>query len=49
MSIETYCYENLEDADCQEMLQKIKDWRKTYFSIGRDTLGFGLYLFRNTK
>lgn len=49
MSIENYCYENPEDTDYKEMLQKIRDWRKTYFSMGRDTLGFGLYLFRNIK
>jgi SAM-dependent methyltransferase len=49
MSIENYCYENPGDPDCREMLKKIRDWRQTYFSMGRDTLGFGLYLFRNMK
>jgi precorrin-6B methylase 2 len=49
MSIENYCYENSEDEDCEEMLKKIRAWRSTYFSMGRDTLGFGLYLFRNIK
>lgn len=47
MSVENYCYENPEDADCKEMLQRIRNWRKIYFNMGRDTLGFGLYLFRN--
>jgi len=49
MSIENYCYDNPKDEDYQEMLDKIREWRKTYFSMGRDTLGFGLYLFRNIK
>lgn len=49
MSIENYCYDNPEDRDSQEMLQRIRSWRKTYFSMGRETLGFGLYLFRNIK
>jgi hypothetical protein len=49
MSIENYCFKHPEDEDCLEMIQKIRSWRKTYFSMGRDTLGFGLYLFRNIK
>lgn len=49
MSIENYCYNNSEDPDCEEMLQRIRSWRKIYFSMGRATLGFGLYLFRNIK
>jgi hypothetical protein len=47
MSIENYCFENLEDYECKEMLQKIREWRKVYFNMGRDILGFGLYIFRN--
>ncbi len=49
MSIENYCNDHTEDEDCQEMLQKIRNWRNAYFSMGRDTLGFGLYLLRNIK
>lgn len=49
MSIENYCFDNPEDPDCIEMLERIRNWRNTYFSMGRDTLGFGLYLFRNIK
>jgi ubiquinone/menaquinone biosynthesis C-methylase UbiE len=47
MSIENYCYEHPDDPDCDAMLQKIRTWRSTYLKWGRDTLGFGIYLFRN--
>ncbi|CAM3829916.1 hypothetical protein GCM10009865_05550 [Aeromicrobium ponti] len=46
-SIEDYCYNNPEDPDCPEMLERIRSWREMYLKWGRDTLGFGLYLFRN--
>lgn len=45
-SIENYCHENPNDPDCIAMLERIRAWRKTYLQWGRDTLGFGLYLFR---
>lgn len=47
MSIENYCFENAKDPDCPEMVEKIRSWKQTYNKWGRDTLGFGLYLFRN--
>ncbi|MGG1676046.1 SAM-dependent methyltransferase [Neobacillus sp. NRS-1170] len=47
MSIENYCLENPEDPDYDAMLERIRAWRRTYLTWGRDTLGFGLYLFRN--
>jgi ubiquinone/menaquinone biosynthesis C-methylase UbiE len=46
-SIENYCHENPNDPDCIVMLERIRAWRRTYLQWGRDTLGFGLYLFRN--
>jgi ubiquinone/menaquinone biosynthesis C-methylase UbiE len=46
-SIENYCHENPDDLDKAAMLERIRKWRRTYLSWGRDTLGFGLYLFRN--
>jgi ubiquinone/menaquinone biosynthesis C-methylase UbiE len=46
-SVENYCLENPEDPDCEAMLKRIRAWRRTYLNWGRDTLGFGLYLFRN--
>jgi ubiquinone/menaquinone biosynthesis C-methylase UbiE len=47
MSIENYCHEHPDDPDYDAMLERIRTWRKTYLKWGRDTLGFGLYLFRN--
>lgn len=48
-SIENYCHENPNDPDREAMLHRIRTWRKTYLEWGRDTLGFGLYLFRNAN
>ena len=45
-SIEDFVAENPGDPDAAEMLTRIRGWRKTYLTMGRDTLGFGLYLFR---
>ncbi|MEH7072786.1 class I SAM-dependent methyltransferase [Neobacillus drentensis] len=47
MSIENYCLLNPNDPDCGAMLERIRTWRRTYLTWGRDTLGFGLYLYRN--
>jgi hypothetical protein len=47
MSVENYCHDNPNDPDYEAMLQRIRTWRSTYLTWGRDTLGFGLYLFRN--
>lgn len=46
-SIESFCYEHPDDPDREAMLERIRSWRRTYLTWGRDTLGFGLYLFRN--
>ncbi|MCM2534200.1 class I SAM-dependent methyltransferase [Neobacillus pocheonensis] len=46
-TIENYCLENPDDRDYDAMLQRIRTWRRTYLKWGRDTLGFGLYLYRN--
>ena len=45
-SIENYCHEHPDDPDRDAMLERIRSWRRTYLQWGRDTLGFGLYLFR---
>lgn len=45
-SIEDFVAENPADPDAAEMLRRIRDWRTTYLTMGRDMLGFGLYLFR---
>lgn len=47
-SVENYCRENPNDPDGEEMLERIRAWRRTYLNWGRDTMGFGLYLFRNS-
>jgi ubiquinone/menaquinone biosynthesis C-methylase UbiE len=43
--IERYTFNHPEDPDCEAMQQRIRKWRDTYLRYGRDTLGFGLYLF----
>jgi ubiquinone/menaquinone biosynthesis C-methylase UbiE len=45
-SIEDFVEENPEDPDAQSMLKRSRWWRDVFLSWGRDTLGFGLYLFR---
>ncbi len=44
-SIERYAIEEPEDPDVAAMLERIRRWRDAYLRWGRDTLGFGLYLF----
>lgn len=46
-SIEEYAFEHPEDPDVGAMLRHIRPWRRARLRWGRDTLGFGLYLFRN--
>ncbi len=45
-TVERYVAEHPDDADAPEMRERILRWRETYLRWGRDTLGFGLYLFR---
>ena len=44
-SIERYASEQPDDPDVPAMLARIRCWREGYLRWGRDTLGFGLYLF----
>lgn len=46
LSVENYCYKNSDDKDCADMLNEIRRWKKVYNKWGRETLGFGIYLFR---
>ncbi len=46
-SIEMYCIENPDDPDVNAMRDRIRKWRSSYLRWGRNTLGFGLYLFYN--
>ena len=45
-SIERYAAEQPGDPDVPAMLERIRRWRDGYLRWGRDTLGFGMYLFR---
>ncbi|MBK7792940.1 MAG: class I SAM-dependent methyltransferase [Betaproteobacteria bacterium] len=44
-SIEAYAREQPEDPDVPAMLERSRKWRDAYLRWGRDTLGFGVYLF----
>ena len=45
-TVEAHAAAHPEDPDGPAMLERIRRWRETYQRWGRDTLGFGLYLFR---
>ena len=45
-NVEDYARANPHDPDAAAMLERIRGWREAYLRWGRDTLGFGLYLFR---
>ena len=45
-TVEDYVAGHPADPDAPAMLERIRRWRETYRRWGRDTLGFGLYLFR---
>ncbi|MDA1017867.1 MAG: hypothetical protein O3A00_25845 [Planctomycetota bacterium] len=45
-NVEEFVRANEHDPDAEAMLQRIRPWRDAYLRWGRDTLGFGLYLFR---
>jgi ubiquinone/menaquinone biosynthesis C-methylase UbiE len=45
-TVERFAAAQPEDPDTPAMLERIRGWRETYRRWGRDTLGFGLYLFR---
>lgn len=44
--VELYALENPADPDVPALLARRRAWRDLYLKWGRDTLGFGLYLFR---
>ena len=45
-TVEEYVVGHPEDPDATEMRERIRAWREGYTRWGRDSLGFGLYLFR---
>jgi len=48
-AIERFAAEHPDDPDCDAMLTRIRRWRDAYLRWGRDTLGFGFYLFRKER
>lgn len=48
-AIEKYLREHPDDADAPQIRERITTWRTAYFKWLRDTLGFGLYLFRKPE
>jgi len=44
--IERYAASHSTDPDVLEMLRRVRTWWTMYLRWGRDTLGFGWYLFR---
>ena len=45
-TVERHVAEHPGDPDSAAMRERIRSWREAYRRWGRDTLGFGLYLFR---
>jgi SAM-dependent methyltransferase len=45
-NVEEYAAANPLDPDVPAMLERIRAWRRLYLREGRETLGFGIYLFR---
>ena len=45
LAIERYIFANPNDPDISAMQQRIRQWREMYLQQGRETLGFGFYLF----
>lgn len=45
-NVEEFVRVNGLDPDAEAMLERIRPWREAYLRWGRETLGFGLYLFR---
>jgi ubiquinone/menaquinone biosynthesis C-methylase UbiE len=44
-AVEAHAAANPDDPAAQAMRQRIAGWRRLYLAEGRDTMGFGLYLF----
>jgi hypothetical protein len=44
-SVEAFAVEQPDDPELGEMLEQIRSWQEAYRKWGRDTLGFGLYVF----
>jgi hypothetical protein len=47
-AVAKYAGANPDDKDVKELLDRIAIQRTTYLRWGRDTVGWAMYLFRNT-
>jgi SAM-dependent methyltransferase len=45
-ALETHLRDHPDDPDAAEIRNRAQGWRALYLAEGRDTMGFGLYLFR---
>lgn len=45
-SAEKYALDHADDPDSPGILSRVRSMRSTYIRYGRDTLGFGMFLFR---
>jgi len=45
-NVERFVEANPDDPDAAAMIERARKWREVVLAWGRDTLGFGLYLFR---
>lgn len=45
-SAEKYSFEHPDDPDAHDILSRARSMRSMYIRYGRDTLGFGMFLFR---
>lgn len=45
-NVERYARQMPDDPDVPALLERIRSWRDVYLRWGRETLGFGLYLFQ---
>lgn len=48
-ALERHLAEHPDDPDHEAMAARIRGWREAYLTWGRETLGFGLYLFRSGR
>jgi SAM-dependent methyltransferase len=49
LNVERFVADHPEDPDAEAMTARIRKWREAYLRWGRDTLGFGVYLFRRPR
>ena len=45
-TVEEYLETHANDPDAEELQNRVRSWRNGFLSWGRNTLGFGIYLFQ---